>query len=53
MGMWGGFMSQSIITPEIDELSALRTFSQQYEDKKKDCAIRMSPERLKTFIYNR
>ena len=50
MGMSGGFMSQSIVTPEID--GALRPFAlfAQYEDKE---GLRHSyavPERLKTFI---
>ena len=50
MGMSGGFMSQSIVTPEID--GAIRPFAlfAQYEDKE---GLRHSyavPERLKTFI---
>ena len=50
MGMSGGFMSQSIVTPEID--GAIRPFAlfAQYEDKE---GLRHSyavPERLKTFV---
>ena len=50
MGMAGGFMSQSIVTPEID--SAIRPFAlfAQYEDEE---GLRHSyavPERLKTFV---
>lgn len=50
MGMAGGFMSQSIVTPEID--GAIRPFAlfAQYEDKE---GLRHSyavPERLKTFV---
>lgn len=50
MGMSGGFMSQSIVMPEID--GAIRTFAlfAQYEDKE---GLRYSyavPERLKTFV---
>lgn len=50
MGMSGGFLSQSIVTPEID--GAIRPFAlfAQYEDKE---GLRHSyavPERLKTFI---
>ena len=49
LGMSGGFMSQSIVTPEID--GAIRPFAlfAQYEDKE---GLRHSyaiPERLKTF----
>lgn len=49
MGMAGGFMSQSIVTPEID--GAIRPFAlfAQYEDEE---GLRHSyavPERLKTF----
>lgn len=48
--MSGGFMSQSIVTPEID--GAIRPFAlfAQYEDKE---GLRHSyaiPERLKTFV---
>ena len=51
LGMSGGFMSQSIVTPEID--GAIRPFAlfAQYEDKE---GLRHSyaiPERLKTFVY--
>ena len=50
MGMAGGFMSQSIVTPEID--GAVRPFAlfAQYEDEE---GLRHSyavPERLKTFV---
>ena len=50
MGMAGGFMSQSIVTPEID--GAIRPFAlfAQYEDEE---GLRHSyavPERLKTFV---
>ena len=50
LGMSGGFMSQSIVTPEID--GAIRPFAlfAQYEDKE---GLRHSyaiPERLKTFV---
>lgn len=50
MGMSGGFMSQSIVTPEID--GAIRPFAlfAQYEDEE---GLRHSyavPERLKTFV---
>lgn len=50
MGMSGGFMSQSIVTPEID--GAIRPFAlfAQYEDED---GLRHSyavPERLKTFV---
>lgn len=50
MGMAGGFMSQSIVTPEID--GAIRPFAlfAQYEDED---GLRHSyavPERLKTFV---
>lgn len=50
MGMAGGFMSQSIVTPEID--GAIRPFAlfAQYEDKE---GLRHSyavPDRLKTFV---
>lgn len=50
MGMTGGFMSQSIVTPEID--GAVRPFAlfAQYEDEE---GLRHSytvPERLKTFV---
>ncbi len=50
MGMSGGFLSQSVVTPEID--GAIRTFAlfAQYEDEE---GLRHSyavPERLKTFI---
>ena len=50
MGMSEGFMSQSIVTPEID--GAIRPFAlfAQYEDKE---GLRHSyavPERLKTFV---
>lgn len=50
MGMVGGFMSQSIVTPEID--GAVRPFAlfAQYEDEE---GLRHSyavPERLKTFV---
>ncbi|WP_455970937.1 cobaltochelatase subunit CobN [Bacteroides congonensis] len=50
MGMTGGFMSQSIVTPEID--GAVRPFAlfAQYKDEE---GLRHSyavPERLKTFV---
>ena len=50
MGMAGGFMSQNIVTPEID--GAIRPFAlfAQYEDEE---GLRHSyavPERLKTFV---
>lgn len=40
MGMAGGFMSQSIVTPEIDGAIRPSALFAQYE-MKKDCAIRM------------
>ena len=53
MGMSGGFMSQSIVTPEIDGAIRLSPFSHNMKIKK-DCAIRTAvPERLKTCIYNK
>ncbi len=52
MGMSGGFLSQSVVTPEID--GALRTYAlfAQYKDKE---GLRHSfavPERLETFVKN-
>lgn len=52
MGMSGGFLSQSVVTPEID--GAIRTYAlfAQYADKE---GIRHSfavPERLETFVRN-
>lgn len=52
MGMSGGFLSQSVVTPEID--GAIRTYAlfAQYEDEE---GIRYSyavPERLETFVQN-
>ena len=52
MGMSGGFLSQSVVTPEID--GAIRTFAlfAQYKDKE---GLRHSfavPERLETFVQN-
>lgn len=52
MGMSGGFLSQSVVTPEID--GALRTYAlfAQYEDKD---GLRHSfavPERLESFVKN-
>lgn len=52
MGMSGGFLSQSVVTPEID--GALRTYAlfAQYKDKE---GLRHSfavPERLETFVQN-
>ena len=52
MGMSGGFLSQSVVTPEID--GAIRTFAlfAQYEDEE---GLRHSfavPERLETFVQN-
>lgn len=52
MGMAGGFLSQSVVTPEID--GAIRTYAlfAQYEDKE---GLRHSyavPERLETFVQN-
>lgn len=52
MGMSGGFLSQSVVTPEID--GAIRTYAlfAQYEDEE---GLRHSfavPERLETFVQN-
>lgn len=52
MGMSGGFLSQSVVTPEID--GAIRTYAlfAQYKDKE---GLRHSfavPERLETFVRN-
>lgn len=52
MGMSGGFLSQSVVTPEID--GAVRTVAlfAQYKDKE---GLRHSfavPERLETFVQN-
>lgn len=52
MGMSGGFLSQSVVTPEID--GAIRTYAlfAQYEDKE---GLRRSfavPERLDGFVKN-
>lgn len=52
MGMSGGFLSQSVVTPEID--GAVRTYAlfAQYKD---DEGLRHSfavPERLETFVAN-
>lgn len=52
MGMSGGFLSQSVVTPEID--GAIRTYAlfAQYQDKN---GLRHSfavPERLATFVEN-
>lgn len=52
MGMSGGFLSQSVVTPEID--GAIRTYAlfAQYED---EGGLRHSfavPERLETFVQN-
>lgn len=52
MGMSGGFLSQSVVTPEID--GAIRTYAlfAQYEDEE---GLRRSfavPERLETFVRN-
>ena len=50
MGMAGGFMSQSIVTPEID--GAVRPFAlfAQYEDEERLRHSYAVPERLKTFV---
>lgn len=50
MGMAGGFMSQSIVTPEID--GAVRPFAlfAQYEDEEGMRHSYAVPERLKTFV---
>lgn len=52
MGMSGGFLSQSVVTPEID--GAIRTYAlfAQYKDQE---GLRHSfavPERLETFVQN-
>lgn len=52
MGMSGGFLSQSVVTPEID--GAIRTYTlfAQYKDEE---GLRHSfavPERLETFVQN-
>ena len=50
MGMAGGFMSQSIVTPEIDGATRPFALFAQYEDKE---GLRHSyavPDRLKTFV---
>lgn len=52
MGMSGGFLSQSVVTPEID--GAIRTYAlfAQYKDEE---GLRHSfavPERLETFVRN-
>lgn len=52
MGMSGGFLSQSVVTPEID--GAIRTYAlfAQYKDEE---GLRHSfavPERLETFVQN-
>ena len=52
MGMSGGFMSQSIVTPEIDGAIRTSALFAQYEDKE---GLRHSfavPSRLKTYVEN-
>lgn len=52
MGMSGGFMSQSIVTPEIDGAIRTSVLFAQYEDKE---GLRHSfavPSRLKTYVEN-
>ena len=52
MGMSGGFMSQSIVTPEIDGAVRTSALFAQYEDKE---GLRHSfavPSRLKTYVEN-
>lgn len=52
MGMNGGFMSQSIVTPEID--GAIRPFALfgHYKDEDGLQQVRAIPERLETFVEN-
>lgn len=52
MGMSGGFLSQSVVTPEID--GAIRTYAlfAQYKDEEGMRHSFAVPERLKTFVQN-
>lgn len=52
MGMSGGFLSQSVVTPEID--GAIRTYAlfAQYEDEEGMRHSFAVPERLETFVQN-
>lgn len=52
MGMSGGFLSQSVVTPEID--GAIRTYAlfAQYKDGEGLHHSFAVPERLKTFVQN-
>lgn len=52
MGMSGGFMSQSIVTPEIDGATRTSALFAQYQDEE---GLRHSyavPSRLKTYVEN-